>query len=104
MVDVYSVVDQLGCYMNAMLNTVRRREEDASCSGVLTACGLEMFGPYCLWANATPALVDVRSLYTEEDTGDDLAIAEIDVLYQAAGWNRLEQVWLVSVGHMSTDS
>ena len=34
----------------------------------------------------------------------DLAVAEIDVLYQAAGWNRLEQVWLVSVGHMSTDS
>ena len=48
MVDVYSVVDRLGCYMTAMLNAVRRREDDASCSGVLTACGLEIFGPYCL--------------------------------------------------------
>ena len=53
MVDVYSVVDRLGCDMNAMPNAVRRREDDASCSGVLS-CGLE---------NATLMLVDVRSLY-----------------------------------------
>ena len=51
MVDVYSVVDRLGCDMNAMPNAVQRREDDASCSRVLT-CGLE---------NATLMLVDVRS-------------------------------------------
>ena len=33
----------------------------------------------------------------------DLAVAEIDVLYHAAGRNRLEQVWSVSVSHVSTD-
>jgi hypothetical protein len=37
MVDVYSVVDRLGCDMSAMPNAVRRREDDASCSGVLTS-------------------------------------------------------------------
>jgi hypothetical protein len=55
MVDAYSVVDRLGCDMNAMPNAVRRREDAASCSGVLTS-GLE---------NATLMMVDVRSLYAD---------------------------------------
>ena len=62
----------------------------------------------------------MRSLYTEEGVTlkgfpvtlgsgslmvvlGDLAVTEIDVLYHAAGRNRLEQVWSVSVSHVSTD-
>jgi hypothetical protein len=66
----WSTYNRLGCDMNAMPNAVRRREDDASCSGVLTVrrreddascsgvltCGLE---------NATLMLVDVHSLYAD---------------------------------------